>query len=993
MIYPRGPLSASFLKSGALLSCGFLLTSLGSFAQQSASSLDDKDKNKDEEIFVLAPFEVRTEKDEGYLAQNTASGSRLNSSLKDTPAPISVFTNEFLRDIAATDISALSDYAVNTERIPGFQNGLAAGSNQVEFDAQFRIRGLPATSNTGRSVNFFKYPIEVDTFNTERIEFARGPNSILFGVASAAGNFNASTKKAKLNRNSYELTLRTDSWNQARAAVDLNEVLVPRKLAFRANLLADRANGWRPHEHKDADRMALAAYWQISKNTTLDLQYEQGKVDESRPVNWSGVDRSTQWIAAGRQTWLTAPPPPPASSGIEWLRSNTWVYDTATGQFFNWVNKTYSALTSATGSAQVPPDQQILLTDFSIVPKDAAIAGPGYGNLVDYKTMTAILQHRFSDKFFVEAAYNRVTDTYLSNALTPTDITVYWDTSVTLPNGQPNPNVGKPFVEGTNGVRLRDEFADDFRLTGAYDLDLGKIWGRHQLAGLLEARTERTKRSATAEIIADPGTALLRANPNDRSNNIRRRTYVDLNGPVENIAIADWRGVSLAGIPNLSSGGTVATLQYPQQSGVYDYKSKFLSAMIATQSRFWDDKVVVTFGYREDKSDFYDSAATRSGPAVGAYTVGTWEAHQVSTPKKFNATTRSQGMVFHATNNLSLFYNHATNFALPNPQIIIFPGIGTSTPPPPKGKSDDFGVKLDMLQGRLYATFTYYKTSAKDDADFGLASNHGDINNLWKTFEINGVLPAVLADLGMPTTLTATDLTVNQGGNTFDSDSEGWEVELVANPTRSLRLSFGFSDNETVRSNIGKKILDYVNTNSPAWTSGNRSGYVVNTVGAPISPVIDGNDGKTTVAETVATIHTGIENVLIKPDGARYLGSPTQSSNLRANYTFLDGVLNGASLGVGARWRGKSVVGYTSSDPAVRELIYGDPYVIIDANIGYRRKVSFFGKPTEWSVQLNATNLLDEDDLVTTETFADGRMRQYVFQTPRRWILSTTIKY
>ena len=49
---------------------------------------------KDEAV-MLTPFQVTSEKDEGYRAANTLSGTRMNSSLFLTPAPISVLTKEF----------------------------------------------------------------------------------------------------------------------------------------------------------------------------------------------------------------------------------------------------------------------------------------------------------------------------------------------------------------------------------------------------------------------------------------------------------------------------------------------------------------------------------------------------------------------------------------------------------------------------------------------------------------------------------------------------------------------------------------------------------------------------------------------------------------------------------------------------------------------------------------------------------------------------------
>src|SRR5262245_39310398 len=70
---------------------------------------------KSAETVQMSPFEVQTSQDTGYAAQNTISGSRLNTSLADTPAAISVFTAEFIQDIGATDVIDLVQYSVNTD--------------------------------------------------------------------------------------------------------------------------------------------------------------------------------------------------------------------------------------------------------------------------------------------------------------------------------------------------------------------------------------------------------------------------------------------------------------------------------------------------------------------------------------------------------------------------------------------------------------------------------------------------------------------------------------------------------------------------------------------------------------------------------------------------------------------------------------------------------------------------------------------------------------
>lgn len=58
-------------------------------------------------VVELSPFTVNTTQDVGYLAENTLAGSRLNTKLRDTAGSVSVFTKEFLDDLALTDLASI----------------------------------------------------------------------------------------------------------------------------------------------------------------------------------------------------------------------------------------------------------------------------------------------------------------------------------------------------------------------------------------------------------------------------------------------------------------------------------------------------------------------------------------------------------------------------------------------------------------------------------------------------------------------------------------------------------------------------------------------------------------------------------------------------------------------------------------------------------------------------------------------------------------------
>lgn len=103
----------------------------------------------------LSVFEVSAEKDVGYQAGNTTSGSRLNSSLKDTAAAVMVFTPEFMSDFNVTSLEDMVAYAPNMAvdmlDTSADANPQFLGGSDLR-DTRIRVRGLSAST----SVDFFE---------------------------------------------------------------------------------------------------------------------------------------------------------------------------------------------------------------------------------------------------------------------------------------------------------------------------------------------------------------------------------------------------------------------------------------------------------------------------------------------------------------------------------------------------------------------------------------------------------------------------------------------------------------------------------------------------------------------------------------------------------------------------------------------------------------------------------------------------------------------
>jgi iron complex outermembrane receptor protein len=981
------------------LTAGAALAFAPALPAQQAQALTPTSNNPNasgEAPLELPPFEVRTDQDTGYVAQNTTAGSRLNTSLMDLAAPISVFTAQFLEDIGATNVNELSMYASNTERQDGMVGDVANGNEFSSNDPAFRIRGL---ASGGRMVNYFERGTEVDTFNTERVEFSRGPNAVLFGLGQAGGAFNVGTKKADVRRHRYSGSVRVGDYDAFRTTIDLNRPIVRDRLALRLNLVKDDKESWRPNEFKDQERLAATLSWKVTKKTDLNVEYEIGHVENSQQRMWGSFDSYTLWASRGRQldpTNLTGAALTAERTARGIMNRTGRVFESNTGRVINLVNQTSSAQTPQPGTTDSTPTANPMLTDFSTVPMRATLGGKGVGTAQDTRIFTATLQHEILKDWFVEGAYNRQNTAVLGRDIGNTELRVQWDTSPFLSTGAfaantPNPNAGRPYVEALMFGRNRWEIAENIRLTSSYEFDLGKSkqWlGSHRFAGMLQ-RTERT--TLNQQLLERITQGALNTNSVDNAANaLRRRTYVDLGGPVDRITLADFRTNPVTGIAETRITNNVATV-VPVSSALVpsggSHNRRIIESMMITgQSRFLKERLVTTLGFRRDDVTTYSGGTVRTPTsAYGNFTLGELYAVPGTVGQERSGQTQTIGVVYRVLRNAAVFYNRSKSFdAAGNNRI-----APDQLAPPPTGLGEDFGVKVALLDGKLFASVSYYKTSSKDDsAALNVQFSSGAFNSIWEALDTN---PANPANPAGPTILQANNLNLdnlrtNFSNFTFDSESKGWEFELVANPAANWRVSFNFSDNQTTQTNTARELFDYI---APYHELGNPgSGKLWDRYAS----LPAGGAGGATIASLLATFDDDAINRFIRPEGTIRPGDARYSANARTNYTFTHEKLRGLGVGGGVRWRAAPVVGYTSANPATRRPINGIDSLLVDANLSYRFNTKFLGRRHDLTLQLNVNNLFDETEIVPTRLFDNGQIRTYKFQNPRDIFLTATVR-
>src|SRR4051812_29313602 len=225
-----------------------------------------------EDAVVLSPFEVSSADDRGYAASSALTGTRTNEKLANLPNSISVFTGDLMSDLALNDFFGAVEFAVGAENIFN-DTGTVGAPVGVRSGNQISFRGIPSIRQLRDGFPWF---LPEDAYNTERIEFARGPGGLAYGDVDPTGIINIATKRATFRRRA-SATVRYDSYGTQRYSIDVNQPLASR-LGLRFNAINSEVEQFRQRGSRDWRGLAGALRWDPFKNgrTRLDVNYEGG---------------------------------------------------------------------------------------------------------------------------------------------------------------------------------------------------------------------------------------------------------------------------------------------------------------------------------------------------------------------------------------------------------------------------------------------------------------------------------------------------------------------------------------------------------------------------------------------------------------------------------------------------------------------------------------------------------------------------------------------
>ena len=980
---------------------------------------DAPTKRTDTETVQLSPFLVSTEGDEGYRAANTLSGTRMNASLFHTPAAISVLTKEFLDDIAAENVADMFRFAISTDN----ERTEQAGGLAQAFDVRTTIRGFTesiVTRDYLPNMVQSRGILANDRFNVDRADVSRGPNSILYGASRPGGAFNLTSKRAILNGRQKSATVTFGSYDKLRSEVDFAFPLIRDKLALRTNAVWDDREGWWESEMARQQGLAAAVTYQPFKLTQVRAGFERLRRDQVIGNAFPHADFGySRWVMAGapRAPNPLQPGTNPAPTLLRSINTLQVVYAPQVRPQPFRLSTTGADMRPDLPGTQAPGFWETITGGAApsggqvddpfygqVIPENAYLSGPGRSSSYNYTLASVFVDQRIGGlnielgyaytryfRAFTQPTGNAIGD---PNPVLPGAYFADGDSVIAagrlpgtlLPDiARANPFVGLPYVQSQIIQQHFDQSSEAFRATVGYEFDFTKRhrwFGRHSLAGSWQRDDTLFGNGQMSEYNLAPNNA----QPIDSATNIiLRRTYLDFAAPGGiRGALDPWEHPIPEG-PGMKAG-FMWNNSFPWTT------TENRSAMVALQSRFPQDRIVLTAGYRRDRVKVND-ATGGAEPLPQSTNLHVTRAYRFvdDTVTRFKGSTRTYGAVVTPLPWLGFTYNRSESvFPQGN-----FKNIYTHVLEPIAGTGHDYSIRFNLFGGRLGASLNQYRAVGANQFQPALNAPKNQVVNavnpaLTTLRARNLPLPKVVSDAGL--TQLSTD-----SRDASDFAGRGTEIELTGRITRGWSVSLNLSRNRLEQSNIATDVNSFLAAVKPEW-EGNAT--TLDTTPATVATFVRARDGtpQRDFVNHPATLNdvygyaASVIAVFNRGTGKAPFTHVARMANAFTSYRFAeDGpwLLKRSRIGLGANYRGPAVIGYDSArDDAV---ILGRSAIFANAMLGKRFPLR---RSQAVDVQLNVENVFNNNDRLPYSAASPDNVVRYILPRIRQtWNLRATYTF
>ncbi|TYK55315.1 TonB-dependent siderophore receptor [Pseudomonas synxantha] len=215
-------------------------------------------------VTATADFESAQGPVQGYHATRSASATRTDTSIHETPQSISVVSKDVVEDIGATRLQDALDYAGGVGRANNFGGqGLTTFTVRGFTTGEFYRNGFPI--NRG-------YPNMPDANTIERLEVLRGPATMLYGRGDPGGTFNVVSKQPLAER-TVTLGSQVNDQGMKRGTLDASGPLDEEgRLAYRLNVVGEGGDTFRDHVETERYGVTPVITWQATDATKVTFE-------------------------------------------------------------------------------------------------------------------------------------------------------------------------------------------------------------------------------------------------------------------------------------------------------------------------------------------------------------------------------------------------------------------------------------------------------------------------------------------------------------------------------------------------------------------------------------------------------------------------------------------------------------------------------------------------------------------------------------------------
>ncbi len=954
-------------------------------------------------VQTLSAFEVKSDKDQGYLRTNSVTATRINMAIQNIPMSVSVMSKEFLDD---ANIRSITDVLRYTSSGAGDNNfAMRRPSNSATPQGGFTLRGFGVNSLLRNGISRY---IGYNVNNVDRIEIVKGPASVFFGAGYPGGVINYITKQPVFGKIPTTLSYTFGDNNMNRVVLD-NNTQLSKKAAMRVVGSWENRKGFRNYEFKKENS--------ITANLTL-VPFDSGKVKitfEFEHLDGTYNDNQKDWLYP--DGWFQAYQNPSAA-----LISAAGVADATAykNRIFNGLASYIQDVRVSTGNYETPLYSRVIRGGYYTAKDGSRVHDEGFNftnrgtrniNNVD----TPSLAVELAPTSWLDARYVLTNETARYDSIEGT-IQPYADgrTFNALESGASS---------GYYRAIQNHQFDLIFKLDG---------WGvKHRLlaGGVFQKQNQQYNANqpnfnnagtnlggfnysqipGITNAAGNPGMTLVGSQSTGGAWGNGNTSDVPVNQVIRDRfgVIKTVNQVYSQFDPGAEVTPDISRLFLYNRTLLDGYKTEYQAGYLNYNASLLDDRLNILAGVRRemnrDSGQYLTSNFPWYAPPNYAYT------DQASyPPSAYNydpgyagdsngfqrqaGTSWMAGLSYAVTKEINVYSSYSKVFRLNNGTAA---GLSTLTLPdvynaaaawaknaanPNANTTGAFsyrGQSITSYQGFYDAlaklgAFDVIKNEAGFNAEIGVKTALWD-NKLTGTFGLfrserrNQKLDDSVAQAAEPLNGAYSGggnvAIFGPAGNAFSgSRIARWRTVGVRNRIEGADFEFVWSP---------KRNFQSVLNGSWMWTAKTLENPTVNKPGSAAYNTVAASS---VYGNKIATINADLQY------GERLENVPEFSLNSINKYTFTGNMLAGVSLGANARYKSTTLISRSVDwNPRAGGLTSGN-FLVFDVNVGYPWEVMGY----KISTQLGIYNALDKK-------YIEGAT--YILSAPRTWLLTNTLKF